>query len=122
VKLFLIKTKPASIQIVKQIKLFFSSIIVVVNFFPSHSLFLLVYLIIEAKIDWWKTHFDYLNFPSTWRDIYFTPFENYSVERQTRQLLSLPLRAAVQKVELVFGWENNIKLNWNFTAIMSFVD
>lgn len=31
----------------------------------------------------WKTHFDYLNFPSTWRDIYFTPFENYSIERQT---------------------------------------
>lgn len=40
-------------------------------------------LLREEKIDWWKTHFDYLNFPSTWRDIYFTPFENYSIERQT---------------------------------------
>ena len=83
-KLILIKTKPASIKIVKQIKL--PSIFVVVFLSCVFEYELKLLKLVR------KTHFDYLNFPSTWRDIYFTPFVNYSIERQTRcRLFVFPL-------------------------------
>lgn len=70
--LFLIKTKPAAPALNRSTN--WTSPII-----GDDRQATLIHRLVEQK----SISFDYLNFfPSTWRAIYFTPFGNYSIERQ----------------------------------------
>lgn len=81
----------------------------------------------RRKIDWWKSssssvNFDYLNFPSTWRDIHFTPFENYSIERQAlrssfRPFFIISPDSTVDETTNSYAGKNNTKLNKDFSFL-----